>query len=99
MDSFGHNAMLPQILKKSGMENYVFMRPMPHEKDINEDLFWWESPDGSRVCAYRIPLAYNIDPPRIGQIGQIKEIAGKKSAEIIWLSTALEITAAALPLR
>lgn len=53
------------------------MRPMPHEKDINEDLFWWESPDGSRVCAYRIPLAYNIDPPRIGQIGQIKEIAEK----------------------
>ena len=27
VDSFGHNGNLPQILIKSGMENYVFMRP------------------------------------------------------------------------
>ena len=30
VDSFGHNGMLPQILKKSGMDNYVFMRPGRH---------------------------------------------------------------------
>ena len=29
VDSFGHNGSLPQILKKSGLDNYVFMRPMP----------------------------------------------------------------------
>ena len=33
-DSFGHNAMLPQILKKSGLDYYVFMRPHPHEKGL-----------------------------------------------------------------
>ena len=27
VDSFGHNHVLPQILKKSGMDSYVFMRP------------------------------------------------------------------------
>ena len=27
VDSFGHNAALPKILKGCGMENYVFMRP------------------------------------------------------------------------
>ncbi len=27
VDSFGHNAMLPQIFKKAGVENYVMMRP------------------------------------------------------------------------
>ena len=27
VDSFGHNAMLPQILKQSGINAYVFMRP------------------------------------------------------------------------
>jgi len=30
VDSFGHNANLPQIFKKSGMDSYVFMRPMAH---------------------------------------------------------------------
>ncbi|MCM1024810.1 MAG: alpha-mannosidase [Roseburia sp.] len=60
VDSFGHNASLPQILKKSGMENYVFMRPQNHEKEMKEDLFLWESPDGSRVTAYRIPVVYNV---------------------------------------
>ena len=59
VDSFGHNGMLPQILKKSGMDNYVFQRPGTHENDeIPENLFWWDSPDGSRVMAYRIPNGY-----------------------------------------
>ena len=58
VDSFGHNGMLPQILKKSGMDRYVFMRPAKHEKELPENLFWWESPDQSRVLAYRIPFSY-----------------------------------------
>lgn len=58
VDSFGHNGMLPQILKKSGMDSYVFMRPGPHEKELPGDVFWWESADGSRVLTFRIPLSY-----------------------------------------
>ena len=59
VDSFGHNGMLPQILLKSGLENYVFMRPMPHEKDnLPGSVFWWEAPDGSRVLALRLPFTY-----------------------------------------
>ncbi|MCZ7575222.1 MAG: hypothetical protein M5U01_42270 [Ardenticatenaceae bacterium] len=58
VDSFGHHGMLPQILKKSGLEYYVFMRPAPHEKGLPGPLFWWESHDGSRVLAYRIPFEY-----------------------------------------
>jgi alpha-mannosidase len=57
-DSFGHNAMLPQILQKSGMACYVFMRPAPHEKELPGRLFWWRSGDGSRVLAYQIPFTY-----------------------------------------
>jgi len=34
------------------------MRPAPHEKGLPGDLFWWESDDGSRVLAFRIPFAY-----------------------------------------
>ncbi len=58
VDSFGHNGMLPQLLTKSGLDYYVFMRPAPHEKGLPGDLFWWESDDGSRVLAFRISFEY-----------------------------------------
>jgi alpha-mannosidase len=58
VDSFGHNGMLPQILVKSGMDSYVFMRPDEREKDIPVSLFRWRSPDGSEVSAFRIPISY-----------------------------------------
>ncbi|MGC9468489.1 MAG: alpha-mannosidase [Anaerolineae bacterium] len=58
VDSFGHNAALPQLLRKSGLDAYVFMRPGPHEKGLPGRLFWWEADDRSRVLAYRIPFQY-----------------------------------------
>lgn len=61
VDSFGHNGMLPQILKKSGMDRYVFMRPGPHEKELPSWVFRWEAPDGSRVTALRIPFSYGAN--------------------------------------
>lgn len=59
VDSFGHNGMIPQLLKKGGMDFYVFQRPSMHENaDIPENLFLWDSADGSRVLTYRIPDGY-----------------------------------------
>ena len=58
VDPFGHHAMLPQILAKSGMDSYVFMRPGPHEMRLPGPIFWWESPDGTRVLAFRLPHEY-----------------------------------------
>ncbi|MBI1257041.1 MAG: alpha-mannosidase [Chloroflexi bacterium] len=58
VDSFGHAATLPQILSKSGIPYYTFLRPMPHEKHLPERLFWWEADDGSRVLTFRIPFEY-----------------------------------------
>ena len=58
VDSFGHNGNLPQILKKSGMDNYVFMRPMPNEKGLPGRIFRWKSMDGTEVMTYRIPYEY-----------------------------------------
>ena len=58
VDSFGHNAMLPQILQKSGMKYYVYMRPMEYEKSMKDNIFTWEAPDGSKVTAFRINEAY-----------------------------------------
>ncbi|HHV96286.1 MAG TPA: alpha-mannosidase [Clostridiaceae bacterium] len=59
VDSFGHSVALPQILKKSGMNFYVMMRPSPEENHELPFLFWWQSPDGSKVLTYKIPFSYN----------------------------------------
>lgn len=53
VDSFGHNPSLPQILKKSGMDAYVFMRPR-----LDTPVFTWESEDGSHVNAISLPAEY-----------------------------------------
>ncbi len=58
VDSFGHAGTLPQILKKSGLDYYVFMRPAPPEKSLPSRLFWWEADDGSRVLTFRILFEY-----------------------------------------
>jgi alpha-mannosidase len=58
VDPFGHNASIPQLLRKSGMDSYIFLRPGPHEMALPGPYFWWQSPDGSRVLAYRIPHEY-----------------------------------------
>src|SRR5215213_5171883 len=58
VDSFGHAGTLPQILLKSGIPYYTFLRPMPHEKSMPSRLFWWEADDGSRVLTFRIPFEY-----------------------------------------
>lgn len=63
VDSFGHCATLPKILKKSGMDSYVFMRPSPAEKAMDSDVFEWISDDGSSVTTYRIldPYCFKFD--------------------------------------
>jgi alpha-mannosidase len=58
VDSFGHAGTLPQILKGCGLDYYVFLRPMPHEKGLPSRLFWWRSQDGSQVLAFRIHFEY-----------------------------------------
>ncbi|MBN1987341.1 MAG: alpha-mannosidase [Prolixibacteraceae bacterium] len=72
-DSFGHAGTLPQILNLQGMKHYVFMRPGPHEKEIPASLFWWKSPDGSKVLTYRIPISYNETQPVNRRVEQIMD--------------------------
>ena len=53
IDSFGHSAMMPQLLRGCGIENYVFSRPSANDQTLPDDLFDWVAPDGSRVSAFR----------------------------------------------
>jgi alpha-mannosidase len=53
-DSFGYNAQLPQIYKKSGMDYFVTQKLLwAHEfTTFPYKVFWWEAPDGSRLLTY-----------------------------------------------
>jgi alpha-mannosidase len=69
-DSFGYSWQLPQIYKKSGVDYFVTQKmswndtnPLPFK------LFWWESPDGSKVLTY-FPHEYGntaMNPLRLGE--------------------------------
>ncbi|MHA7132958.1 alpha-mannosidase [Oerskovia turbata] len=74
-DPFGHNVMIPQILRGQGMDSYTFMRPGPHESDLHDNAFWWQSPDGSRVLSWRIPFEYCSPPGSI--VGQTEKSLGQ----------------------
>ncbi len=55
-DAFGHTRGLPQILKKSGFESYLFCRPLPWFtwlRELPHGPFMWEGYDGSKIKALR----------------------------------------------
>jgi alpha-mannosidase len=63
-DSFGYNWQLPQIYKRSGIDDFVTQKMGWNDTNhLPLKLFWWQSPDGSRVLTY-FPNAYheNTDP-------------------------------------
>jgi alpha-mannosidase len=69
-DSFGYSWQLPQIYKKSGVDYFVTQKM--HWNDTNQlpfKLFWWESPDGSKVLTY-FPNDYvnlTLNPVRLSE--------------------------------
>jgi alpha-mannosidase len=69
-DSFGYTWQLPQIYKKSGIDYFVTQKTAWN--DTNQfpfKLFWWESPDGSKVLTY-FPHDYannNLNPVRLSR--------------------------------
>ncbi len=69
-DSFGYNWQLPQIYKKSGVDYFVTQKMTWNDTNqLPFKLFWWESPDGSKVLAY-FPHDYannNLDPVRLAR--------------------------------
>ena len=54
-DSFGLNAQLPQIYKKSGYKYVAFRRGVTKEKPSE---FLWQGLDGTRILAHWMPLGY-----------------------------------------
>ncbi len=58
-DSFGYNWQLPQIYKRSGVDYFVTQKMSWNDTNqLPLKLFWWQSPDGSRVLTY-FPHGYS----------------------------------------
>jgi len=54
-DSFGLNAQLPQIYRKSGYKYLAFRRGCPEKKPSE---FMWEGLNGTRILSHFMPLGY-----------------------------------------
>ncbi len=69
-DSFGYNWQLPQIYKKSGVDYFVTQKMAWNDTNqLPFKLFWWESPDGSKVLTY-FPHDYvhtDLNPVRLAR--------------------------------
>jgi alpha-mannosidase len=69
-DSFGYTWQLPQIYKKSGVDYFVTQKMTWNDTNqLPFKLFWWESPDGSKVLTY-FPHDYvnlNMKPNRLSE--------------------------------
>lgn len=67
-DSFGYNWQLPQIYKRSGVDYFVTQKMTWNDTNqLPFKLFWWQSPDGSKVLTY-FPHDYannNLNPVRL----------------------------------
>lgn len=53
-DCFGCPEMMPQILSKCRIPYALFGRPDDRDLPLENPLFTWEAPDGSRTLAYRV---------------------------------------------
>ncbi|MFC1903087.1 glycoside hydrolase family 38 C-terminal domain-containing protein [Chloroflexota bacterium] len=54
-DSFGYNAQMPQVYKKSGYKYFVFRRGVSKDKPSE---FWWQGLDGTKILTHWMPLGY-----------------------------------------
>ena len=65
-DPFGHTRGLVQIISKCGQDSYLFMRPHPHQMKLEDEQFWWEGFDGSKIkvnrtTGYNSPLGRSVE--------------------------------------
>jgi alpha-mannosidase len=63
-DTFGFCWQLPQLLQQGGIDYFVTQKFLWNDTtQFPHQLFWWESPDGSRVLSLMSsPIGEGIDP-------------------------------------
>src|SRR6516165_2727653 len=58
IDTFGHHAQMPQLLKQAGYQSFWFSRGVPRPNHPSE--FFWEGIDGTRIPAFWLPYSYGL---------------------------------------
>lgn len=81
VDAFGHTKGLVQIMKKCGQDSMIMCRPYPYELELEDNLFWWEGYDGSRIKVYRDPFGYRT--PLGTSAEHIMERIEKKEEDVV----------------
>ena len=62
VDTFGHDAQMPQLLKLAGFKSYWFQRGVRATR-ITPSEFLWQGVDGSKIPAFWLPLGYGLFYP------------------------------------
>jgi alpha-mannosidase len=58
IDTFGHHAQMPQLLKLAGFKSYWFQRGVPGNDTPSE--FLWQGIDGTKIPAFWLALGYGL---------------------------------------
>ncbi len=61
LDTFGHHAQMPQLLKLAGYQSYWFQRGVPGDETPSE--FLWQGIDGTKIPAFWLPQGYGLFTP------------------------------------
>ena len=74
IDTFGHHAQLPQLLRLAGYKSFWFSRGVPSRQHPSE--FLWQGIDGTQIPAFWLPHSYGLmysaprDLPRLPAVCQ-----------------------------
>src|ERR1041385_3127625 len=65
LDTFGHHAQMPQLLKLEGFDSFWFFRGVEQRQTMPSE-FLWQGLDGTRLPAFWLPFAYGhlYGPPK-----------------------------------
>jgi alpha-mannosidase len=58
LDTFGHHAQMPQLLRQAGFDSFWFFRGVPNWQTPSE--FVWEGLDGTRIPAFWLQHSYAV---------------------------------------
>jgi alpha-mannosidase len=73
LDTFGHHAQMPQLLKLAGYKSYWFQRGVKNTDAHSE--FLWQGIDGTRIPAFWLPLGYGLFYPAAKNIFEFDSYA------------------------
>ena len=85
-DTFGYNWQMPQIYKKSGIDYFMTTKMLWNDTTkFPHRLFWWQSPDGSKVLTY-LPNGLGAGTEAVPMVNTFLDISPESGTkEIMYL--------------